>query len=435
MPTIRYLIHSEKRKLANVFIRVTFGRGQIYFCKTGLYVEPQRWSNDTQTIRQRILTKSDQNLITRLRELKEYVDEQIRIPSGQRSSTWLLNLVNKFHGTKNGGDNLNSYIIEFLDKAEKGEIKNKKGINFAEGTIKSIRGLKRIFFEYQGIYSDDRLEELRKAGRIPRKRTIIDYDDVTVDFYNDFVAYMSNEGYAVNTIGKHIGTLKDFMRRSLREKKHSNREFLETAFSGMSEESHAIYLTLDEIETIWRCKVKDPRIELARDCFIVLCETAVRISDYRSISVGVREVDGNRLIDIYQKKTNSRVVIPLTRRMEEVLTKYNGQLPYIHERFVNEYIKTVAFQCKMTEVISWPTQKKGVRFPRTEFKWKMISCHTGRRSAATNMVKAGIDPLKVMKITGHKTWKSFMGYIRIGEEETAIELSKHPYFNRGLKVV
>ena len=34
-----------------------------------------------------------------------------------------------------------------------------------------------------------------------------------------------------------------------------------------------------------------------------------------------------------------------------------------------------------------------------------------------------------MKITGHKTEKEFMKYIKITEEESAMELMNHPYFS------
>jgi hypothetical protein len=33
-----------------------------------------------------------------------------------------------------------------------------------------------------------------------------------------------------------------------------------------------------------------------------------------------------------------------------------------------------------------------------------------------------------MKITGHKTEKSFLRYIRISPEENAKKLAEHPYF-------
>jgi hypothetical protein len=52
------------------------------------------------------------------------------------------------------------------------------------------------------------------------------------------------------------------------------------------------------------------------------------------------------------------------------------------------------------------------------------------------MYLAGIPTIDIMKISGHKTEKEFLKYINVSKEETAINLSDHPYFNRaGLKVI
>ena len=41
------------------------------------------------------------------------------------------------------------------------------------------------------------------------------------------------------------------------------------------------------------------------------------------------------------------------------------------------------------------------------------------------MYIAGIPTLSIMKITGHKTEKAFLKYIKISEEENAEILTKH----------
>jgi integrase len=61
-------------------------------------------------------------------------------------------------------------------------------------------------------------------------------------------------------------------------------------------------------------------------------------------------------------------------------------------------------------------------------KFKFISTHTARRSFATNLYIADIPAISIMKITGHKTERSFMYYIRISQEENADKLLTHPFF-------
>jgi integrase len=95
---------------------------------------------------------------------------------------------------------------------------------------------------------------------------------------------------------------------------------------------------------------------------------------------------------------------------------------------VNRFIKTVAYQCGINEVLRWEATKYGKRYNTEAPKWKLITCHTGRRTAASNMYRAGIKTLDIMKLTGHRSEKSFLQYIRLTNEEVALELSKHPYF-------
>ena len=68
------------------------------------------------------------------------------------------------------------------------------------------------------------------------------------------------------------------------------------------------------------------------------------------------------------------------------------------------------------------TQVHGVAITKT----RQMKTHTARCSGATNMYLAGIPTIAIMKITGHR---EFMKYIKITEEQTALELMSHPYFS------
>jgi integrase len=57
--------------------------------------------------------------------------------------------------------------------------------------------------------------------------------------------------------------------------------------------------------------------------------------------------------------------------------------------------------------------------------WQCVASHTARRSAATNYYLQGFPVIDLMKITGHKTEKSFMKYIKISKLDAAKRLSVH----------
>ena len=61
-------------------------------------------------------------------------------------------------------------------------------------------------------------------------------------------------------------------------------------------------------------------------------------------------------------------------------------------------------------------------------KFELISSHTARRSFATNAYLQNVPTISIMKITGHRTEKSFLKYIKISQEDNANKLISHPFF-------
>jgi integrase len=68
-------------------------------------------------------------------------------------------------------------------------------------------------------------------------------------------------------------------------------------------------------------------------------------------------------------------------------------------------------------------RKKLGKYP----KYELVSSHVCRRSFATNLY-GKIDTLTIMKITGHKTEKQFLDYIKITPKEYAEKLKE--YWNK-----
>jgi hypothetical protein len=63
-------------------------------------------------------------------------------------------------------------------------------------------------------------------------------------------------------------------------------------------------------------------------------------------------------------------------------------------------------------------------------KNELIKTHTARRSGCINMYLGGINVIDIMKISGHKSEREFLSYIKVSKEETASALQSHPYFTR-----
>ncbi len=127
-----------------------------------------------------------------------------------------------------------------------------------------------------------------------------------------------------------------------------------------------------------------------------------------------------------QFKTQGKVVIPCHPVVTAMLDKYNGVLPAaISNQKMNDYVKELCQLADITHKESKGITKGGKRVIRTVEKWQLVSTHTARRSFATNMYVLGVPAITIMRITGHKTEKAFMRYIKLDEEQHAQIIALH----------
>jgi integrase len=441
MATFNFYVNGTKRKLVPVYIRFSAGVGTFFMLPSGLpKIDPDNWSNKDQTLKSS--DTDDDDFLLKLAGLKIRINKEIRNHSGEFTKEWLKAIIDKYHNKKSSdATSLNDYISRFITEAWNGDRKNKGSLNLAPGTIRIIEGLQRIFGIYQGIYSDKdikKIEEKNEKLKLEKKSLIkirpkitVDFDDIDIDFYNSFRNFLSDEGYALNTMGRFIGWLKIIMKKSLQEKLHNNRDFQHEAFRKISSESFSIVLSPAELDKIYNYNLSsDKRVEVARDAFIILYETCLRISDYSQIDVNIRTIEGKRFIDIYQTKTKKRVLIPLTTRFEAIWNKYDGKLPLVPDQKINKYIKTVAFLCGITETVRWPDVQYGKTFERSAKKYEKITCHTARRSGATILYKDKVPLSDIIILLGHHSELQTRQYLKITPEEAALRLSEYPHYSK-----
>ena len=103
---------------------------------------------------------------------------------------------------------------------------------------------------------------------------------------------------------------------------------------------------------------------------------------------------------------------------------------------MNEYLKKMGEKAELFETTNLTITRGGFQVSTNYKKWELITVHTARRSFATNMFLADVPSISIMKITGHRTEKAFMKYIKITQEQNADKLATHPRFSKSpLKVV
>ncbi len=200
---------------------------------------------------------------------------------------------------------------------------------------------------------------------------------------------------------------------------NTNLNYKSRKFSVTSENTAAIYLSQQEVNELEALDLaNNKRLECVRDLFLVGCYTGLRYSDY-SILKPEQIKDG--FIETPQIKTGESVVIPIHPTVEKILAKYNGNLPRsISNQKTNEYLKELGkLLPSLSSTISKTFTKGGTRVTVNYSKWELLSSHTARRSFATNEYLAGTPEITIMAITGHRTEKAFLRYIKLTPKEHA----------------
>lgn len=330
---------------------------------------------------------------------------------------------------------LKEFIREFIRECETGErLKRKSTRKIAASTIKN----------YKGTLAQ--IEEYEKASHHS-----IDFDDMTMDFYDGWRQFFIGKKYSPNTIGRHVKNLKIFLYAARDLKLTTTTDFESARFSADREDVDNVYLTDERVQEMYDFRPTDEEsvarligrapanereelreltekatsrqlLEEAKDVFVVGCLTGQRVSDYKRIHSGMIERlrDGRRYICIEQEKTGKEVFLPLDERVEKILAKYGGRLPKTYDQKLNERIKIVG------RLLGWRenaglTERHGLMEVRSRKKfYECIKTHTARRTFATNAYKNGISLASIMAVTGHSSEQMLRKYLKLDSKERAI---------------
>ena len=186
---------------------------------------------------------------------------------------------------------------------------------------------------------------------------------------------------------------------------NKNLEYQKKAFKVLNEKVSRIYLSTDEVNILYHLELNEA-LSKSRDVFVLMCYLGIRFSDYKRIT---KDNINNKYLDIVMEKTNEPVSIPLHKNALEIIKKWNYELPTISNPKLNKNIKKVCKKAHIEELV------EGIP------KYKLVTCHTSRRSFATNGYISDVSIRDLMRITGHKKETTFLNYVQVKRE---IKMSK-----------
>ena len=257
----------------------------------------------------------------------------------------------------------------------------------------------------------------------------IHFSSFDYNFYDEFVHFLFHDttkpngekGILTNTVGKEVKTLKAFLRDRMRKGYCANIDL--STYKTLTEDVDNIFLTWDEISFIYRFDLSEhPELIPTRDLLVLGCLLGLRFSDLSRISP--KHIQNNEL-RIRQKKVHSPVQIPILNDAADILKKYNWHSPSVPMYEFNRNLKVLGKKVGLNSDFEVIHYQMGKEIASVYKKYELMSSHICRRSFCTNEYLRNRENIHlIMKISGHRTEKAFLTYLKLDGEIASKEIAE-----------
>ena len=227
--------------------------------------------------------------------------------------------------------------------------------------------------------------------------------EVNDDLIRAFAFYLkTGKGCQQNTVVRYMKCLKKITNLARANDCMTKDPFLGIRFH--EKEVVREFLTMDELQTIYRKEFPLERLTLVRDVFIFAAFTGLVFIDVQQLAPEhiVRNNNGNLWIRKPRQKTKTICNIPLLDIPQEILHKYADHptcrkkgvlLPVPCNQKMNSYLKEIADICMIR---------------------KNLTTHVAKHSYATSVCLAnGVSLENVAKMLGHSNIKMTQHYAKV----------------------
>ncbi len=313
--------------------------------------------------------------------------------------------------------NFNLQLIRDTYYRQTGKLKDETLLTFSEAFDKFVHSSKSDWGEGTQKHFTTTKNHLLEYEK---KRGEITLSDLTEEFWDSIRDdyFVKEKKFSNSSTNKNLKKLKQFLKFASKKGfiKHTI-DFEELTF--LEEiEPFKIALKENEVEALMKLNLSDsPRLDKVRDLFALEILTGQRFSDIPKLLDSKHISDTN--IQIYQQKTGEKVTIPLHPKLKKhlayIFNKYPDNLPSISNQKFNEYLKEICIIAKFDREHSWVTLTGKKKIQQTDFRYNLITSHTGRRTFCTLALNSGINSEMIMKVTGHRTYDQFREYVKVDD--------------------
>lgn len=290
---------------------------------------------------------------------------------------------NRLHAGGVGEGSLVAFLALFLDEMEK----DMHGIR--PGTRKN----------YQST-----LTRLRQYCQMTGRRDVA-FKECTVNWYAEFCRWLADHADCKAAgLAKHTKILKRVLRVAEERDLHANRDYQK--FRATRSSTQKIYLRADEVKAMEVLDLGDfPHLARERDRWLVSYYLLMRYGDSVRISREMIHQEGGKWFLRYtSEKTGVPVTVPVKPACLAILERNGWNMGQDTNQEANRHIKQVAAMAG----INTPAREG----ERSGPKWKFVTTHTARRSAATNMALQGVPVSTIAKLGGWDRIATLRAYLR-----------------------
>lgn len=320
--------------------------------------------------------------------------------------------------------NIETQVIEHDDLNRVGKVKKVSFINFLSDRANDIhKGFTNLKPTTAKSYFSllKRVTQYQKENRLSE----ISFDDITLEFYEDFRRFLFEKiNCGLPGFSKHIKVIKTIMRLSQDKGLHNNEAYKHHLFKRhRSKASNKIYLTDEEIQSLYNLDLTfDPSLDRERDRFLISYFFLMRFEDSRTIKKeNFFQKSGRWYLKYKQQKTGHECIVPVKSEAWEILTKRDFELNHGSNQQSNREIKTV---CALARIDSEVRQGE-----ESGPKWRFVTTHTARRSAATNLALQNVSVKIIADLGGWTDIRTLRSYLRASGLDSALVAKDLEFFN------
>lgn len=340
--------------------RITYNKKRKIF-STGFFINPERWRSKEQLAKPS--NKENSFINTQLSLVKQEINQAFLFLQVNQKEFDVEDIYLQYKGKNIKSDKTFLEVFEFHNQ----RIKKMIGISYVESTYKKFEECKRL---------------IRGFIQFKYKKNDLILKNIKTSFIDDLDYYLKVErGQSQITINKHIQRVRKIIRLAILQGLIDKDPFV--FYKPKKVLTKLIFLSTDELSLLENHIFKQNRLSIVKDLFVFCCYTGLAYQEMKDLKPEniQKGFDGNDWIEMYRKKTGSKISIPLLPNPKNILLKYNNGLPMISNQKFNSYLKEIA------DIV-------GIN--------KNLTHHVARKTFATTILLYNDVPMEIVsELLGH----------------------------------